>query len=402
MNFCGRFFHQLAMGTSMAVNYANLFMSRFESNLLQSYTQKFGCTPVIWLRYIDDIIYVWIGEEQTLKHFLDYCNNYSSATKMKSNIKFSYAYSTESVNFLDVTVQLEQSGSLSTTLYSKATASHLYLHHSSFHPPHTIRAIPKSQFIRIRRLCTYIEDYWLNVNKFIQYFVKHGYSKKQLENTARVVSEMDRETLLVYRNRPLSTRIPLILTWHNKIRNIPRVISNACNVITRQYPSFKDIFKEPPMIVYRRPRNVKSFLVKTKPRSTKNATSTPRATKTRIEKCMNSATTVTNKQNKRTCKIEGGSANDSSVIYSAECTKHNLLSVGQTGNTLNQRFNGHRSDILHHPERCELPKHYNTCSCDFDKELQISVLEKVNGPESKRLLQEDEWITRLNTIHPYG
>ena len=43
MLFCGRYFHQTkrtAMGTPIAVNYANCFMRHFETNLLQGYNKK--------------------------------------------------------------------------------------------------------------------------------------------------------------------------------------------------------------------------------------------------------------------------------------------------------------------------------------------------------------------------
>ena len=39
-----------AMGTPMAPNYANLFMDRFENDLLNAYYQKTGIRPLIWLR----------------------------------------------------------------------------------------------------------------------------------------------------------------------------------------------------------------------------------------------------------------------------------------------------------------------------------------------------------------
>ena len=60
MNFMNRFFHQIkgtAMGTSMAVNFANLFMSKFESDMLASYKVQYKKEPVIWLRFIDDVFF---------------------------------------------------------------------------------------------------------------------------------------------------------------------------------------------------------------------------------------------------------------------------------------------------------------------------------------------------------
>ena len=66
MSFNGRFFHQIkgtAMGTPMAVSYANIFMSEFEQRLLHDYEQGYKRKPALWLRFIDDIFLVWIGDE---------------------------------------------------------------------------------------------------------------------------------------------------------------------------------------------------------------------------------------------------------------------------------------------------------------------------------------------------
>ena len=79
MSFNGGFFHQIketAMGTPMAVSYANIFMSEFEQRLLQDYEQRQKHKPALWLRFIDDIFLVWIGDEALLKSFLKYCNEY--------------------------------------------------------------------------------------------------------------------------------------------------------------------------------------------------------------------------------------------------------------------------------------------------------------------------------------
>ena len=43
---------------------------------------------------------------------------------MQPTIKFTYSYSTSTVNFLDVTVKVEKNGTLSTTIFAKPTASY--------------------------------------------------------------------------------------------------------------------------------------------------------------------------------------------------------------------------------------------------------------------------------------
>ena len=158
------------MGTPMAVNFANLFMSKFEQDLLAAYQKEHKTTPLIWIRFIDDIFFIWHGDEASLKHFLNFCNNFAKNSKMSSTIRFTYSYSQQSVNFLDTTVKLETDGTISTTLFSKPTAAHNYLHSKSYHYPKSLRSIPKSQFIRIRRICTHLQDYWVNANQFIDFF----------------------------------------------------------------------------------------------------------------------------------------------------------------------------------------------------------------------------------------
>ena len=120
-----------------------------------------------------------------------------------------------------------------------------------------------------------------------------------------------------------------------------------------------------------------------------------------INRCTNPLTAVTNQISKRTCAIEGGKPTDKSVVYAWECTKHKLIYIGQTGDQLNIRFNRHRSDIICYPDCCELSKHFNSNDCDFEKDLKISILEKVKGSEAKRQYN-DQWIIQLDTSFPNG
>ena len=147
-SFNVRFFHQIkgaAMSIPVTVSYANIFMSEFEQRLLQDYEQRYKHEPALWLRFIDNIFLVWNGDEASLKSFLKYCNEYSKSRDMSSNIKFSYSYSPSTVSFLDLRVTIEKDGSLTTSLFSKPSATFQYLSAKSNHPPHTIKAIFRSR-----------------------------------------------------------------------------------------------------------------------------------------------------------------------------------------------------------------------------------------------------------------
>ena len=74
------------MGTPMAVNLGDLFMGEFETDSLNDYRNKYNKSPGIWLRYIDDICFTWDHDKSRLKHFISFCNSYSTNQDMKSKI----------------------------------------------------------------------------------------------------------------------------------------------------------------------------------------------------------------------------------------------------------------------------------------------------------------------------
>ena len=96
LRFGSRFFHQIkgtAMGTPMAVNFANIFMFKFEEETLDEFQPIYGLRPALWLPFIDDIFFIWDNDEISLQSFLKFCNSYSTNKRMKSTINFTFNYS---------------------------------------------------------------------------------------------------------------------------------------------------------------------------------------------------------------------------------------------------------------------------------------------------------------------
>ena len=104
--FEDKMYHQVqgtAMGTKMAPAYANLFMAELENELLANS----AITPLLWKRYIDDVLCIWPSSPDSLRDFIEEANN------MHPTIKFIYEASTHTIDFLDITSQ-----------YTKETDSH--------------------------------------------------------------------------------------------------------------------------------------------------------------------------------------------------------------------------------------------------------------------------------------
>ena len=100
--------HGTAMGTCMAPSYANLFMGALEEKMLETSPEK----PIVWLRYIDDIFFIWPHGRPALETFITHVNNFHHTIKFTSEI------SPSQIPFLDVMVSLKD-GKLQTDLFSK-------------------------------------------------------------------------------------------------------------------------------------------------------------------------------------------------------------------------------------------------------------------------------------------
>ncbi|XP_033114181.1 uncharacterized protein LOC117114603 [Anneissia japonica] len=128
-----------AMGTKMAPNYANAFMSSLEEKLINSFHLK----PMHYVRYIDDIFFIWNHGIDALELFKTHANAFHPT------IKFTFEHSQHTLPFLDVSVKVTD-GKLSTSLYCKPTNRHCYLNYNSFHPLKLKQSLIFSQCLRIR------------------------------------------------------------------------------------------------------------------------------------------------------------------------------------------------------------------------------------------------------------
>ena len=87
-----------AIGAKFAPPYAYIFVDEVETEFLKSQELQ----PFLWLRYIDDIFFIWTHGEEKLTQFLNELNNFHF------NLKFTYQTSSCTVNLLEW--KLEQWG----------------------------------------------------------------------------------------------------------------------------------------------------------------------------------------------------------------------------------------------------------------------------------------------------
>ena len=137
-----------AMGKRFAPALANIYLLEFDDRATNGYKIK----PILYVRYIDDVFFLWPGDVKSLIEFEIYLNS------LIPGIEIKLKYSDKEIDFLDVTIYKSEN-TLNTKVYFKETDTHQLLHKDSFHPRHTFNGIVKSQLIRFKRISSCKADF---------------------------------------------------------------------------------------------------------------------------------------------------------------------------------------------------------------------------------------------------
>ena len=127
--------------------------------------------PFIWLRYIDDIFFIWRHGEEQLNLFLKGLNEFHP------NLKSTYETSQNTVDFLDLKVSLKD-GAIFTDQLIKPTDGHQFLYYKSSHPNHIKNSITYSQALKISRLCSSQNDLNAHISNLKDWFLARDYPQK--------------------------------------------------------------------------------------------------------------------------------------------------------------------------------------------------------------------------------
>ena len=395
-----------AMGTRVAPTYANIFMSDFEERHVYTYPKQ----PTLWRRFIDDIFLIWEHGAESLKMFIHHLNN------VHPTIKFTAECSVTKVNFLDTWV-INHDGSIVTDLYNKPTDSSNYLLYTSAHPMHCKRGIPFSQYLRIRRICSETSDFIKHSIEKGRHFIRRGYPLDLVVDSFTKALHKQRSVLLAApKVEPDKEPANILVSTYNPgFRGIQTLVTKNWDLLGKS-SSTRDIYKTKLIMAWRKPKNLKSILVRAKlpkvretvtdmgtpanPCKTKTCRYCPKLNKTGRITCSASHRSYITKHNV-TCK-------SSNLIYCITCNKCAIQYVGQTKNRLMDRFQAHFYSIAHNKANTEVGKHFNLPDHTGLDNVEIYVVDFIHaepaGKKSKYLrdLIEFNWIQRMHSNAPTG
>ena len=435
--FANGFFLQkigTAMGTRMAPNYANLFMGDLEEELLQNYPLK----PLVWYRYIDDVFFIWTHGREELDKFLQYANNNRHGMVFETTKD---SISNVQVPFLDVLVILKD-GVLHTDLYTKPTDKFQYLNFKSCHPFHQKSNLPYALALRIRRICSDQTDFTKHSHTLTQHLRMRGYKLGLIKEGIRKAGAQTREEILKPKESSDTSkddRVIFSTTYNPVVPDLKRKFKDLHPALLSS-ERCRSIFPSPPLVAYRRNRNLNDMLVsrrlpfnsniidETKTNFDKNNTTceecgrvfdTPRGKQIHVSRTHNKCNkrntppgfhrcgdkrcntcklgTFTNQvnitQTSRTYTIKQHiTCKSTNVIYCVTCRKCLAQYIGETDQELHARQRGHLSDIRQNKPGLPYVKHFRECGGD---QYTITGIEKLRDRDPNLRKAREKYFKQL-------
>ena len=182
--------HGTAMGTKMAASFADIFMAKIETEIINHCTKK----ALVWKRYIDDVFSLWDTSKEEVNTFIEQANSYHPT------IKFTAEISDKEITFLDTRIykgaRFEKKSILDTRTHFKPTETFQYTQFKSCHPPGVKKGFIKGEALRLLRTNSSKETFEENINKFKQNLRLRGYSNNFIEKVLSEVKFSDRKSTL--------------------------------------------------------------------------------------------------------------------------------------------------------------------------------------------------------------
>ena len=380
--FNGEFYLQTkgtAMGKKFAPAYANIFMAEWETSALASCRK----TPLHYFRYLDDIWGVWPYSEEDFEAFLNILNKHNQSIKIKSTTSLT------TVDFLDTTTykgeDFEKTNRLDIKVFFKDTDTHALLYKSSHHPKHTYAGLLKSQLLRFHRICTHKKDFMTATKTLFKALAPRGYS--------RSFRRLALKNFLHTKPILVSTILPFVTTYSPSAVKLVKRIKEHFNHTFSNSEYLKD---HRIIAAYRKNKNLQDYLVNAKVKPLVEP-------KTRGQgDFYKHKTWIRSKSNNNVFKnMTWANPHTKNCIYLITCSQCGIQYVGETGNTMLQRFTQHRYNILRQKEtHTPLVAHFLLHGWPS---LQATVIQSnPRWTTTQRVQAERVWISKLNTVYPRG
>ena len=142
-----------AMGTSPAPPYATIYYEIHEEKFLPHHARQ----VIFYRRFIGDVISIWCPNKNPERDALEW-NEFTDKMNAFPGITWEFSEQSKSIDFMDMTISINNLNKIETTLFEKRLNLHLYIPPHSAHPPGLLLGIVYGTLFRIFTLCSTEKD----------------------------------------------------------------------------------------------------------------------------------------------------------------------------------------------------------------------------------------------------
>ena len=337
------------------------------------------------------------------------------------SLNFTVEIGGKRLKFLDLLITLEN-GKLFTTVYSKPTDGHLYLHDSSCHPKGVKRAVQYGTALRLRRICSSDHEFQTKSREYKGYLVSRGHNPLEVVETFDTVGRKSRAEARrkgTDEENPGPKKQRFFTPFNPHHPNIQAIIKKHEHIL-RTSSTLNRLFPEGCFqVVSKREKNLKELITRADPYSVKPCELGSFKT---CERTCDSCRTFVSDFTQFKCNATGRifslrkvmNCNTPNVVYMCQCAKCNLQGVGSTV-MWKPRLRNYKSWVKKNIRKCRIGNHFidNPCCRGSDeapwenmKFFIIDCLDNTLGFTSEQiddelLKKEKRWIRTLLT-YPHG
>ena len=235
--------HGTAMGTIMAVAFANIFMESIEKEILRQSINK----PLTWKRFIDDVFCLWDTNKEEIEHFIEQANSYHPT------IKFTAEVSQLETTFLDTTVykgeRFEKESILDVRTHYKPTETFQYTNYSSCHIAGVKKGFVKGEALRLLWTNSSKDMFDKNIKNFRTHLISRGYPNRLVDKILSEVNFADRKNALTQKQKAQKKILPFVTQFQPSLPCLKNILMDKWHLIQNQ-PLLRETYKEPPLISY--------------------------------------------------------------------------------------------------------------------------------------------------------
>ena len=248
--------HGTAMGTKMTVAFANIFMASIEKEILRRSVNK----PLTWKRFIDDVFCLWDTNKEEIEHFVEQANSYHPT------IKFTAEIPQLETTFLDTTVykgeRFEKESILDVRTHYKPTETFQYTNYNSCHPAGVKKGFVKGEALRLLRTNSSKVMFEENIKNFRTRLTPRGYPNNLVDKIISGVKFAERKNALTQTQKAHKRILPFVTQFHPSLPCLKNILMEKWHLIQNQ-PLLREIYKDPPLISYRKGKSLKEHMTRT-------------------------------------------------------------------------------------------------------------------------------------------